>query len=81
MIVVALVQIKCPMTANLTSRAIQVLGLAVLTPESAKVAAEELTCEQETALDALDQIFFRYEDHLDLKLFAYIRANQESIHF
>jgi Domain of unknown function (DUF4375) len=78
-IVEALVEIGCPNTADLTKRAIDTLHLEVLTPTAAEAAAAQSNLQRDEVLDDYDQVFFKYEERPDLKLFSYISANLNSI--
>jgi hypothetical protein len=77
--VAALEEIDCPKTANLAQQAIDTLQLPEVTVEAIEARMQTEDEAREDTLNALDQEFFKYEERLDEKLFAYIRANKDCI--
>lgn len=79
MIVDALRQIGCPVTADLTKHAIESIEVKEPTAEAIKAAAQTPNDKRDKLLHEYDQVFFKYEERPDLKLFAYIRENKDAI--
>jgi len=78
-VVAALEEIDCPKTPNLAQQAIDTLQLPEVTVEAIEARMQTEDEAREDTLNALDQEFFKYEERLDEKLFAYIRANKDCI--
>jgi hypothetical protein len=78
-IVEALGKIDCPKAADLTQRAIEALHAPALTAEAIEAAAQAPNDVRDQLLDEFDQVFFRYEERLDLRLFSSIREHKDSI--
>ena len=76
-VVDALERIDCPKTANLARQAIATLNSNEIATIEDRVL--EHSPERKEALTKLDQQFFKYEEPLDEKLFAWIKANREYI--
>ncbi|MFC5863341.1 DMP19 family protein [Acidicapsa dinghuensis] len=78
-VVDALQQIDCPKTAGLARRAIETLELSDLSGIAIREKIMKDNAVRKGILNELDQQFFKYEEHLDEKLFAWIKENRKHI--
>lgn len=77
-IVDALEHIGCATTTDITKRAIAVLGVGQLDPDSVSDAALNAELEINKKLDALDKEFYQ-ADEIERQLFEFIEAHQNNI--
>lgn len=70
--------IDCAATAGITERAIGVLGIEVLTPESVTGAVLKEDPRRDKILDALDREFYKVNE-LEAQLFSFVETHQNNI--
>jgi hypothetical protein len=76
MIVQALLRIGCPKTADVAQQAIDALHLPTLSVEA--IEAAMANDESGDALDACDSLYFKGEEDIAGKLFAFIKAHKNA---
>jgi hypothetical protein len=76
MIVEALTRIGCPRTAEITQNAIDALHLPTLSVEAIEAAIAK--DESGDELNACDALYFKAEEDIAGKLFAFIKANKDA---
>jgi hypothetical protein len=76
MIVQALLRIGCPKTADIKQKAIDALHLPTLSVEAIETAMAK--GESGEALDACDALYFKGEEDIADKLFAFIKVNKDA---
>jgi hypothetical protein len=79
-IVDALLRIGCPETAGITSRAIAVLGITDLSPESLHAACTTEDDARDAALDECDQMYYTVgTENIGGQLIEFVKANKAMI--
>ena len=78
-IVDALLRIKCEATATLTQRAIDALAVPNLRYETIRNEMQKANPETGSALEKLDDLFFKAAEPLAARLFEFIKANRSAI--
>lgn len=77
--VAALTRVGCPQRAEITQRAIDALHLSGVSVEAIDAAMTDVEDEEE--LDKCDELYFASSEDTDAQLFAFIKANKNSIKF
>lgn len=80
-IVESLKKISCPKTADIAQRAIDILELDNLDPDSIEKRIDPDNEELEKKLGGLDNEFFEYVEDISGALFNYIKNNKNEIKF
>ena len=78
-IVNSLLHIGCPETANITSGAINALGIADFSPEALEAALESENEERDEQLEECDGLFYGAGEDIAGQLFEFVRANKDAI--
>jgi hypothetical protein len=78
-IVDALLRIGCTETANITSGAINALGIQDFSPESLEAAFESENEERDEQLDECDGLYSGAGEDIAGQLFEFVRAHQDAI--
>ena len=78
-IVNSLLRIGCQETANITSGAINALGIEDFSPESLEAALESENEERDEQLDECDGLYCGTGEDIAGQLFEFVRANKDSI--
>lgn len=81
MIVDALHRIGCPKTAAITQSAIDALELPGLTIAAIEGVVYDDDERRDRVLGECDVRFFAYEENIEERVFAYIKANKDEISF
>lgn len=80
-IVDCLNKIACPKTANIAQRAIDILELDELDPDSIDKRMDPDDEELEEKLGKLDDEFYEYVEDISKALFNYIKSHKDQINF
>ncbi|MGA2887376.1 MAG: DUF4375 domain-containing protein [Terracidiphilus sp.] len=78
-IVNSLLLIGCPETANITSGAINALGIQDFSPEALDAAFESENDERDEQLDECDGLYSGTGEDIAGQLFEFVRANKDAI--
>ena len=78
-IVNSLLHIGCPETANITSGAINALGIEDFSPEALEAALESENEERDEQLEECDGLFSGAGEDIAGQLFEFVRANKDAI--
>jgi hypothetical protein len=78
-IIDALSRIGCKETAALTEKAIKALKLPIASPEAVEDAMSLEDEQRDHALEECDRLYFRSEEPIAERLFAFIKANKDFI--
>jgi hypothetical protein len=75
----ALLRIGCTEPANITSGAINALGIQDFSPESLEAAFESENEERDEQLDECDGLYSGAGEDIAGQLFEFVRAHQDAI--
>lgn len=78
-IVHSLRRIGCPVTAELTQKAINVVQQQPMTTEEVQNGTWEENEERSEALNECDTIYFQRSENIEVQLFEFIKANRDKI--
>lgn len=78
-IVNALREIGCPVTAGITERALEVLGRMPMSESELANLSWEQNRDRSAALEECDQAFFESREQIDELLFAFIRSRRDRV--
>lgn len=78
-IVHALRQIGCPKTADITAKALSIVARAPITPEEIEDGSWEDNEERTEMFEACDSAYFDRPENIEARLFAFIKANRNTI--
>jgi hypothetical protein len=78
-IVNSLLHIGCPETANITSGAINALGIQNFSPEALEAAFESEDEERDEQLDECDGLYSGSGEDIAGQLFEFVRSHQDAI--
>jgi Domain of unknown function (DUF4375) len=75
----ALLRIQCPAAAALTRRAIETLGLSELRREVVQNRIQGQDTKRDSALNDIDNLYYKSPEHIAARLFAFIKDNRSKI--
>lgn len=78
-IVNSLLHIGCPEAANISSGAINALGIEDFSPEALDAALESENEERDEQLEECDGLYFGAGEDINGQLFEFVRAHQDAI--
>jgi hypothetical protein len=80
-IVDALQRIRCPKTAKIAEKAVEIVKKAPITEEEIENSTWEENEKRQDALTKCDNLYSDCPEHIEESLFAFIKANRQKIEF